>query len=83
MTAPDFFANQNFLVPGFLIKLEGLKTENGVLRDVQEVTFSDDMTQPSFFEILLNDWDPITKAVKYSSPWNETGIVEYSHAVND
>ena len=76
MTAPDFFANQNFLVPGFLIKLEGLKTENGVLRDVQEVTFSDDMTQPSFFEILLNDWDPITKAVKYSSPWNETGIVK-------
>lgn len=76
MATPDFFANENFLVPGFLIKLEGLKTENGVLRDVQEVTFSDDMTQPSFFEIVLNDWDPITKAVKYSSPWNETGIVK-------
>lgn len=76
MTAPDSFANENFLVPGFLIKLEGLKTDNGVLRDVQELTFSDDMTQPSFLEIVLNDWDPITKAVKYSSPWNETGIVK-------
>lgn len=76
MAAPDFFANENFLVPGFIIKLEGLKTDNGVLRDVQEVTFTDDMIQPSFFEIVLNDWDPVSKAVKYSSPWNETGMVK-------
>lgn len=76
MAAPDFYAKENFLVPGFIIKLEGLKTENGVLRDVQEVTFTDDMVQPSFFEIVLNDWDPVTKAVKYSSPWNETGVIK-------
>jgi uncharacterized protein len=76
MAAPDFFANENFLVPGFQIKLEGLSADKGVLHDVQEVTFTDDMVQPSFFEIVLNDWDPLNKAVKYSSPWNETGMMK-------
>lgn len=76
MGAYDFYANENYLVPGFQIKLEGLSADKGVLHDVQEVTFTDDMVQPGFFEITLNDWDPVNKAVKYSSPWNETGMTK-------
>jgi uncharacterized protein len=69
----DTFANQNFLVPMFQIKLDGMAPDKAVLQDIQEVTFTDDMTAASFFEIVLNDWDPVKRSVKYSSPWTDTG----------
>ena len=73
MAAPDFFANRNFLVPAFQIKLAGAPTEKEVISDVQEVTFTDDMAAPGFFEFVLHDWDPVEKSTKYSSPWDAGG----------
>ncbi len=43
------------------------------MRDVQEISFTDDMAAPGTFEFVINDWDIVTKAVKYSSPWNAQG----------
>jgi phage protein D len=73
MGAPDFFAKRNFLVPAFQIKLAGAPTEKEVISDVQEITFTDDMAAPGFFEFVLHDWDPVEKSSKYSSPWDAGG----------
>ncbi|MDQ0322149.1 hypothetical protein QO002_004355 [Pararhizobium capsulatum DSM 1112] len=69
----DFFANRSFLVPAFQIKLAGSATEKEVISDVQEITFTDDMAAPGFFEFVLHDWDPVEKSTKYSSPWDASG----------
>jgi uncharacterized protein len=73
MGAQDFFAGRSFMVPAFQIKLEGAPTEKEVISDVQEITFTDDMAAPGFFEFVLHDWDPVLRATKYSSPWDESG----------
>ena len=73
MGAIDFFANRSFLVPAFQIKLAGSTTEKEVISDVQEITFTDDMAAPGFFEFVLHDWDPVEKTTRYSSPWDASG----------
>jgi len=73
MTVVDFSAHRSFLVPAFQIKLAGSATEKEVISDVQEITFTDDMAAPGFFEFVLHDWDPVEKTTKYSSPWDASG----------
>lgn len=73
MASAEFYANENFLVPAFEVRLEGKGAEKIAMRDVQEVSFTDDMAAPGTFEFVINDWDIVTKAVKYSSPWNAQG----------
>ena len=73
MAGAEFYANENFLVPAFEVRLEGKAGEKIAMRDVQEITFTDDMAAPGTFEFVLNDWDVVTKSVKYSSPWNAQG----------
>ncbi|MGV8937561.1 MAG: phage late control D family protein [Allorhizobium sp.] len=48
-------------------------TDKEVISDVQEISFTDDMAAPGYFEFVLHDWDPVEKATKYSSPWDATG----------
>ncbi len=73
MGAETFYTDYNFLVPAFQINLERGTAGALVMRDVQEITFTDDMAAPGFFEFVLHDWDPVSKAVKYSSPWDAKG----------
>lgn len=55
----------NFYVPQFEVRIEGVGLPRDVLRDVQEVSYNDDINQIDGFQITVNNWDPGTRAYKY------------------
>lgn len=64
---------RTYYAPQFKIVLKGQAIDPMVLRDVQEVTYTDDSDNLDAFEFTLGDWDPVQNRPKYSSPWNEDG----------
>ena len=74
MTAPPIYQNRAFFAPAFQISLRGQNIGTEVLKDVIEVTFTDDLENIDSFEFALGDWDEITRLPKYSSPWDSSGI---------
>jgi phage protein D len=73
MATLPIFANQNFYAPRFEIKLRGQNLSRAVIRDVQEVSYSDSLDKLDAFEFTLHDWDPVLRLPKYSSPYDESG----------
>lgn len=65
---------RSYYAPQFKIVLKGQSIDPAVLRDVQEVTYTDDSENLDSFEFTLGDWDPVQNRPKYSSPWNEDGV---------
>jgi len=65
--------NRTFYAPQFKIVLKGQTLDPMALRDVQEVTYTDDSANLDAFEFTLGDWDPVQNRPKYSSPYNDDG----------
>ena len=60
------FQGQDFYVPTFQVKLDGRDPGEEVIRDIQQVTYKDDIEQVDSFEISINNWDANKLAFKYS-----------------
>ncbi len=73
MTAQPIHQGQTFFAPAFRLTLAGQDVQGEAVRDVIEVSYSDDLETLDSFEVTLNDWDPATSRPKYSSPLDETG----------
>ncbi len=73
MTAETFIGELKFMTPAFQIVLNGQRADGLVLRDVLEVSFTSDLENVDSFEFVLNDWDPVARLPKYSSPWGPAG----------
>lgn len=73
MTATPIYQGQTFLAPHFEIRLKGQDLGREVVRDVLEVTYKDDLEKLDSFELTLNDWDPVAREPKYSSPFGADG----------
>jgi phage protein D len=57
-TAIDIFANhQTFYVPQFQVSIAGKTLEDGLLRDVMQVTYRDNVEEIDSFELVVNNWD--------------------------
>jgi uncharacterized protein len=57
--------NRDFYAPGFELKIDGVGLPQGVLRDVMEVTYHDDINEIDGFELTVNNWDATTRSCKY------------------
>lgn len=73
MTSTPIYKDQNFYAPRFEIKLRGQNLSRSVIRDVVDVSYTDNLEKLDSFEFTLNDWDPIQRLPKYSSPYDEGG----------
>src|SRR5271156_5604948 len=58
-------ANGDFYAPTFELRIDGAGLPQGVLRDVMEVTYHDDINQIDGFELTVNNWDASTRSCKY------------------
>ena len=54
-----------FYVPRFEIAASGAGIDPGVLRDVQQVSYNDSITEIDSFDMTLNNWDPRALDFKY------------------
>ena len=54
-----------FYVPQFELRLGGSGLSSEVLRDIQQVTYRDNIKQIDGFEFTVNNWDPATRSFKY------------------
>jgi phage protein D len=57
--------NRDFYAPGFELRIDGVGLPRGVLRDVMEVTYHDDVNEIDGFELTVNNWDDGTRRCKY------------------
>jgi phage protein D len=73
MASTPIYEGQNFYAPRFEIKLRGQNLSRAVIRDVLDVSYSDDLEKLDSFEFTLNDWDPVQRMPKYSSPYDGDG----------
>lgn len=73
MSAEPLYADRAFYAPTFEIRLKGQDLGREVIRDIMEVSYSDDLESLDSFEFTLNDWDPARRVPKYSSPFDEGG----------
>jgi phage protein D len=73
MTQQPIYQGQDFYAPRFEIKLRGQNLAHAVIHDVREVQYTDNIERFDFFEFVLNDWDPVRRVPKYSSPYDESG----------
>ncbi len=60
------YQGQDFYVPMFQVKVQGRQPGQDVIRDIQEVTYKDDIEQVDSFEIAINNWDAGDLTFKYS-----------------
>jgi phage protein D len=58
-------AHEGFYVPRFEIRLSGANLPLVALRDVLQVTYSDDIKKLDSFEITVNNWDADAREFKY------------------
>ncbi len=58
-------ANRDFYAPGFELRINGVGLPQGVLRDVMEVTYHDDINEIDGFELTVNNWDATALCCKY------------------
>jgi len=54
-----------FYVPQFELRLGGTGISSEVLRDIQQVTYRDNIKQIDSFEFTVNNWDPGLRSFKY------------------
>jgi phage protein D len=54
-----------FYVPLFEVRIEGVGLPRDVLRDVTEISYSDNIEEIDSLEMTVNNWDPTTNAFKY------------------
>jgi len=57
--------NRDFYAPGFELRIDGVGLPKGVLRDVMEVTYHDDINEIDGFELTVNNWDATARRCKY------------------
>lgn len=57
--------NRDFYAPGFELRIDGVGLPAGVLRDVMEVTYHDDINEIDGFEVTVNNWDASARRCKY------------------
>src|SRR4051794_13188579 len=67
------FTDRAFFAPAFRIKLNGQDAGRDVIADVTEISFTDDLENIDSFEFVLNDWDPVKRRPRFSSPWDAGG----------
>jgi phage protein D len=60
------YEGQDFYVPHFQVKLEGRPPGQDVVRDITQVSYTDDIKQVDKFEITINNWDAEKRTFKYS-----------------
>lgn len=60
------YKGQDFYVPTFEIKIGPSPLKRGVVRDIIQVTYTDNLEQFDRFEITINNWDAEKGAFKYS-----------------
>jgi phage protein D len=60
------YQGQDFWVPAFEVKIQGRPQGQGVIRDVQSVTYKDNIEQMDSFDITVNNWDADKRTFKYS-----------------
>jgi phage protein D len=58
-------SNRNFYAPGFQLRIDGVGLPQGVLRDVMQVTYHDDINEIDGFELTVNNWDDSARRCKY------------------
>ena len=58
-------AHRGFYVPQFEIRIDDEALPHGVVRDVSQVTYHDDLKAIDGFEITVNNWDAGTRRFKY------------------
>jgi phage protein D len=56
---------RGFYVPKFAIKIQDAGLPRDVLRDVIQVTYSDNLKEVDSFELVVNNWDTATRRFKY------------------
>jgi len=57
--------NRDFYAPGFEVRIDGVGLPKGVLRDVMQVTYHDDINEIDGFELTVNNWDATARRCKY------------------
>jgi phage protein D len=57
--------NRDFYAPSFELRIDGVGLPQGVLRDVMEVTYHDDINEIDGFELTVNNWDASARCCKY------------------
>ena len=57
--------NRGFYAPAFEIKIDGISLNHGVLRDVTEISYHDDVAEIDNFQITVNNWDDAKRRCKY------------------
>lgn len=55
----------DFYVPRFEIKVGGKNLPEFVLRDVTQITYTDDVKKMDTFELTVNNWDDVAQEFKY------------------
>lgn len=56
---------ETFYVPAFEIKMKNSKLPSNILRDVQQVTYKDNINEMDYVELVINNWDALTRKFKY------------------
>jgi phage protein D len=57
--------NRDFYAPGFELRIDGVGLPQGVLRDVMQVTYHDNINEIDGFELTVNNWDASARCCKY------------------
>jgi phage protein D len=74
----DVYKGQDFYVPAFVVKV-GEKKDLTETNDVLSITYSDSLTEIDSFDMTISNWDPDTRAFKYSdqsifNPWKNVEL---------
>lgn len=75
----EVYKDQDFYVPGFLIKVENKDLKRDIVNDIMGVTYSDSLANIDSFEMTVNNWDPDKRSFKYSdedlfNPWKDVEV---------
>lgn len=60
------YKDRDFYVPAYEIKISHKDLPSGVVRDVMEVRYTDDVEKMDTFEITVNNWDADKRDFKYT-----------------
>src|SRR6478735_7536124 len=58
-------AQHGFYVPQFEVRIEGVGLPRGVLRDVVQATYKDNIKEIDSLELTINNWEAATRRFKY------------------
>lgn len=64
--AIPIYQGQDFYVPYFEVKIQGRPQGQGVVRDILQVSYKDNIQEIDSFDITINNWDADTRDFKYS-----------------